>query len=267
MKKRKIGVSHLLLSCLLVSFLLLSCKKDVKPTQVSIEEVVDSIPQQEEIVVFDTIPKKYLIGKVDYTTDSLFARIPDDLTTKHNVYLHKDALASYKKMAKAAAEDGVYVKINSAARNFNYQKSIWLRKWKGYEQDGLKGIAIAQKILLYSSMPGTSRHHWGTEIDLNSFNNKHFASGKGLKTYNWLTENADQYGFCQTYTAMDSLRNTGYQEEKWHWSYVPVAEKYTEAYARQVTYADIAGYKGSEFAEPMRMIPDFVLGIHPSCRE
>ncbi|NJK84501.1 MAG: M15 family metallopeptidase [Saprospiraceae bacterium] len=39
----------------------------------------------------------------------------------------------------------------------------------------------ALKILKYSSMPGTSRHHWGTDIDLNSFSNSYFEQGEGKK--------------------------------------------------------------------------------------
>ena len=49
-------------------------------------------------------------------------------------------------------------------------------------------------------MPSTSRHHWGTDIDLNSLNNSYFSSGKGLKEYDWLTTNANHYGFYQVYT-------------------------------------------------------------------
>ncbi len=50
-------------------------------------------------------------------------------------------------------------------------------------------------------MPGTSRHHWGTEIDLNALNNKWFENGKGLKVYQLAYKNAAQYGFHQPYTA------------------------------------------------------------------
>ena len=65
-------------------------------------------------------------------------------------------------------------------------------------------------------MPGsTSRHHWGTEIDIHSLKNGDFADGEGLKIYEWLTTHAEDYGFYQPYTA-----EQGYEEEeKWHWSY------------------------------------------------
>ena len=37
----------------------------------------------------------------------------------------------------------------------------------------------------------------------------------------WLVQNGASYGFCQPYTAG---RCAGYNEEKWHWSYMPLSE-------------------------------------------
>jgi len=50
-------------------------------------------------------------------------------------------------------------------------------------------------------MPGTSRHHWGTDVDLFSLDNKFFESGDGKIWYSWMVQNAAKYGFCQPYTA------------------------------------------------------------------
>ncbi len=75
-------------------------------------------------------------------------------------------------------------------------------------------------ILLYSSMPGTSRHHWGTDFDINELKNSYYDKGDGKIVYTWLKQHAHKYGFCQPYT---KGRKKGYEEEKWHWSYIPVA--------------------------------------------
>ena len=83
-----------------------------------------------------------------------------------------------------AKRDSIDLKIISGTRNFYEQKAIWNRKWNLY--NNLNPIHRAKKILEYSSMPSTSRHHWGTDIDLNSLNNSYFNTGKGLKTYQWL---------------------------------------------------------------------------------
>ena len=61
----------------------------------------------------------------------------------------------------------------------------------------MDSLKAAKTILLYSSMPTTSRHHWGTDMDINSLENSYFASGQGLKEYTWLKKNAAKFGFCQ----------------------------------------------------------------------
>jgi len=135
-------------------------------------------------------------------------------------------------MYNAAKADGIDLVVRSATRNFSYQRGIWERKWSGKTKlsDGVNAatdITVdrdrAVKIMNYSAMPGASRHHWGTDIDLNSFNNSYFESGTGLKVYKWLEQNAHKYGYCRPYTPKNNGR-TGYEEEKWHWSYTPLSK-------------------------------------------
>jgi len=209
--------------------------------------------------------KKQLLGKVSYTTDSLYIRIPDSLTSKRGIYLHKDALAAYLRMYNYAKKDSIDLTILSAGRNFDYQKGIWERKWNRNIAKGITGIDNVKKILEYSSMPGTSRHHWGTEVDLNNLNNSYFAKGKGLREYNWLVANAISFGFCQTYSPKDTHRPHGYNEEKWHWSYLPISLEMTEAYEAKITYEDIKGFKGAEYAKDAQAKEHYVLGLNPKC--
>ncbi len=123
----------------------------------------------------------------------------------------------------------------------------------------------ALKILLYSSMPGTSRHHWGTDIDLNSFVNSYFEKGEGAKIYDWLTANAASYGFCQPYTEKGESRPFGYEEERWHWSYLPLAKQLTELAKVKLKDEAISGFKGAEVAPQIRVVEKYVLGISKSC--
>jgi LAS superfamily LD-carboxypeptidase LdcB len=115
-------------------------------------------------------------------------------------------------------------------------------------------------------MPGTSRHHWGTDVDLNSMDPKYFDTEAGKKIYDWLKTNASAYGFGQPYCAKGADRATGYEEEKWHWSYLPIARQCTDAYQRKVKYSDITGFSGSETAEELKVIEDYVMGINKSCK-
>ena len=115
-------------------------------------------------------------------------------------------------------------------------------------------------------MPGTSRHHWGTDIDLNDLNNPYFEKGKGKKIYDWLVANAHEYGFCQVYSEQGPERPYGYFEEKWHWSYVPVARRLTEQYKLKIQNMDITGFEGSHTAVAIDMVNNYVLGINAACK-
>ncbi len=110
-------------------------------------------------------------------------------------------------------------------------------------------------------MPTSSRHHWGTDMDLNNLNNTYFEKGTGLKLYNWLLEHAKTYGFNQVYTSKINGR-TGYNMEKWHWSYMPLSEKYLTFYNENISYKDITGFKGSEQAKTIDVIKNYVNGIY-----
>jgi LAS superfamily LD-carboxypeptidase LdcB len=177
-------------------------------------------------------------------------------------------------MHEAAASDGIDLKILSATRNFNEQKRIWEAKWTGerlvQNNENLANSTPdpkerALKILRWSSMPGSSRHHWGTDIDLNAFENNYFESGEGLKIYNWLTSNASSFGYCQPYTPKNDLRPNGYNEEKWHWSYLPIAKPLSDAAKAHLKNEMIKGFKGSETAVSIDILNNFILGINNAC--
>jgi len=141
---------------------------------------------------------------------------------------------------------------------FDEQKAIWERKWKIYKN--LEPIERANKILEYSSMPSTSRHHWETEIDLNSLANSYFEKGIGKKEYEWLLKNANSYGFTK-FIRIKLKGRIGYNLERWHWSYIPLASKYLSYYNTHIDYSDTIGFKGSELAKTLNSITHYVNGI------
>lgn len=201
--------------------------------------------------------KKTLLGQVNYKTDARFVKVEKKYTHK-TIYLRKEAYRAFVEMAESAQKEGIQLRIISGARNFNHQKSIWSRKWKQRTQFPPKERAV--NILKFSSMPMTSRHHWGTDIDLNSLNNSYFENGKGKKLYQWLNAHAAEYGFCQVYTSKISGRK-GYEEEKWHWSYMPLASQLLEQYNQNISLEDISGFSGSEIAPQLDVIDNFVNGV------
>ncbi|MCF8298372.1 MAG: M15 family metallopeptidase [Saprospiraceae bacterium] len=249
---KKIKKNILALSLLIFSLLILS---------------FSSFRQERDIEI------KYLLGKVNPASDTNFVKINRKYTQKENIYLEKNTYAAYFEMYNSAKTDGINLLIVSAFRSFNYQKMLWERKWTGAKSVDGKNLAIefpnpkerAKEILKYSAMPGTSRHHWGTEVDINSVSNSYFNTKTGIAVYEWLKINASKFGFCQTYSEKNENRPKGFEEEKWHWSYIPVARKYLNAYKEKITYEHLKDYKGCETAKDLNVINDYVLGISSGC--
>ncbi|MBN8577310.1 MAG: M15 family metallopeptidase [Cytophagales bacterium] len=215
------------------------------------------------------VDKNYLLGKFDPATHSQFVKLADEHTrgSGRGAYLRKETYEAFLKMSAAARQEGIALTIISATRNFDSQKRIWENKWNGKVPVEGKDLTTvtdlkerARLILLYSSMPSTSRHHWGTDMDLNALENSYFETGEGLKIYTWLKAHAAEYGFCQPYTSKTTGRS-GYEEERWHWSYLPLSGEFLNQYTKQVSYKDISGFAGSDIAKQMAVIKNYVEGV------
>ena len=206
-------------------------------------------------------------GQMDYAHDSLFLQVSTDYALKP-FYLQRTTYAAFLRMHEAAKQDGIELKIVSGARSFEEQRRIWEWKWGEAEKKQFNSdLEIATYILRFSLMPGTSRHHWGTEIDLNNINNSYFEKGYGLKVYAWLQENAADFGFCQVYDDKVASGRNGCNTEKWHWSYMPLSEQYLQIYNAGITYQDITGFSGAELAESLHIIEHYVNGVAATCHE
>jgi zinc D-Ala-D-Ala carboxypeptidase len=209
----------------------------------------------------------YLMGKIDPASHPDFAAVGKPYTDKTGMFLRKETLAAFEKMYDAAKKDGVILRIISATRTFTQQKGIWEGKWTRFAREAPAPEARALKILEYSAMPGVSRHHWGTDIDLNDLNNPSFEpGGKYARVYEWLLAHAAEYGFCQPYTAKDDKRPNGYNEERWHWTYQTLSAELTNQYLQSVKPDMISGFQGAETAGPLEVIPHYAGGINQACR-
>lgn len=222
-----------------------------------------------------TYSKEYLMGRFEPAKHPDFCLIEAEHAASGGMYLRIDVYEAFKKMHAAALRDGVRLRIVSATRTFGRQKTIWENKWNGKTlvEGGVDltkaepdPVRRALRILRFSSMPGTSRHHWGTDIDLNSLENEWFATGEGQRLYEWLQQRAGEFGFCQTYTAKGPHRPFGYEEEKWHWSWTPLSSRLTQLAAETLRDDDIRGFDGDSTANSVHMVERYVLGIDPSCR-
>jgi LAS superfamily LD-carboxypeptidase LdcB len=252
----------------------LSCQQGEKPQQAT--PSIDTLPAQKEIIHIaeDAFSKDFIRGMFNPKTHEDFVEIDNKYADRKGLYMQRQAYIDFIRMWEQAKAEGINLQIRSAARNFNRQRQIWEAKWTGQRLTD-KGENLAEstpnpeeralKILQWSSMPGTSRHHWGTDIDLNNFTNSYFEKGKGLQEYDWLLTNASNFGFCQVYTAKDQKRPHGYNEEKWHWSYLPLARDYTEYARLYLKDEDITGFLGSGTAVSIGIKQKYILGISNVC--
>jgi len=201
--------------------------------------------------------KAELLGDIDPGRHRDFDKVRSKYCTKES-YLREEVYDAFKDMWDAAQADGISLTIISATRNRSYQKGIWNRKWLSFGGDESDR---AERILQYSSMPGTSRHHWGTDLDLNALENSYFESGEGAEIYAWLQAHAAEFGFYQPYTRFNPYRDAGYREEKWHWSYFPTASRIQRAYRLEIDYAQLKGFMGDAYAEKLDVINNYVMGV------
>ena len=250
--------------------LLLACRASHISTEHELLEQARKIEVEKKI---------YLMGMFDPSTRENFVLVSSENAFGANdMYLRKETYDAFILMCEAAKKDGVDLKIASATRNFYYQKGIWDEKWaeldivEGQENiqlDASDRLRRFQKILEFSSAPGTSRHHWGTDLDINRINplyaGSSYDSAQREKIYSWLVKNASQFGFCQTYTPKDASRKTGYKEERWHWSYTPLSKIFTQEYKNLIKNEDIYGFLGDEYVSEYDLVNNYVLGINPEC--
>ena len=166
--------------------------------------------------------------------------------------LQPDAARAYLALRSAALRDGLAVAAASSFRPFERQLAIWNDKFLGrrslldregraLERARLAEAQIVQAILQWSALPGASRHHWGTEIDVFDRNTlaagqpqlvpAEFAPGGAFSALEqWLQQHAERFGFFRPY---DRDRG-GVAPEPWHLSFAPVSCQALQALTLEV---------------------------------
>jgi len=218
--------------------------------------------------VFKTNEKDFLIGK---SKTSIFKK-----TGTH--FLEKETALQFQLMQNAALQDGIEIEIASAFRSFSRQKKIFESKFEALQKENKTALEAIQQIIRYSSIPGTSRHHWGTEIDIIQKIDKNLYKGDVLSTSHfskggafydlhlWMQKNAASFGFYLSYT--DAKDRTGFLYEPWHYSYLPSSKKYLKAYLQYnmqdlIQTEKVKGFHALDREFFNNYFTKYILGINP----
>ena len=174
--------------------------------------------------------------------------------------LHYEVVASFLAMREAAAHAGLDLVAVSSFRDFDRQVLIWNRKWRGerplLDGDGqpvdaasLDDARRVDAILRWSAIPGGSRHHWGSDVDLvdaaavprdyqvQLVPAEYARDGVFARLAQWLDANMGRFGFHRPY----ATEGFGAGVEPWHLSYWPVASRAIEELTLGVLKRAIAG--------------------------
>jgi LAS superfamily LD-carboxypeptidase LdcB len=202
--------------------------------------------------------------------------------------LHYAVATSFLAMRDAAARDGIDLQAVSSFRDFERQLLLWNRKWRGerplHARDGavleharLSEAGLVDAILAWSAIPGGSRHHWGSDVDVvdaavmppgyqvQLLPSEYAVDGIFARLTGWLDRNMARFGFYRPYGS----DRGGAGIEPWHLSYGPIAAEAMEALSLPVLRnalldADMLG-KQAVLDRLPEIYTRFILAVDPPC--
>ncbi|AWX13601.1 peptidase M15 [Mergibacter septicus] len=190
---------------------------------------------------FTTLPLENLCGKAR----SHLVYLPVQFSGNH--WLQQPVVQAFLGLQQQAKKAGFNLQPASSFRDFQRQLIIWNTKFNGErkvhnDQGQALDLTIllpwekCQAILRWSALPGASRHHWGTEIDI--FDPNLLPQNQTLQLEPWeyekggyffelsqfLAETLVQFDFYLPFSHLTEEKQIGY--EPWHISYLPLAQHY-----------------------------------------
>jgi LAS superfamily LD-carboxypeptidase LdcB len=172
-----------------------------------------------------------IFSQNEVTKGDFFLLGKSDLKEILRLGLLPEAYLKFKEMQNDAKKEGIEIEIVSGYRSYQKQKYIWNNKYNKNFKKGIFGIKNINRIIQYSTLPGTSRHHWGTDIDIIDkrftpegdllIEKNYSENGIYSQLYRWMKKNSKKYRFYLVYD--DSPKRKGFKFEPWHYSYKPLS--------------------------------------------
>ena len=212
------------ISIILVGFLIIKFRNN---SDVIEETFSDSEYIEEQNVIEVILPTRkeindwrlVLVNKENPLTEDFTIELENIDSTKQ---FDKRAIGELKQMLQDMKSSGIRnIWVQSAYRSIEYQKTLYDNKINDYLN---KGATMEEAEMLtseYINKPGESEHNLGLAVDFNNVNNDF----ENTKAYEWLKENAKDYGFVMRYPK-EKARITGVAYEPWHWRYVGKEHSY-----------------------------------------
>lgn len=161
--------------------------------------------------------------------------------------IHKAVVEPFLALRQAAGNEGFDLRIVSGFRDFQRQWQIWQAKVRGERpvlDRSANPLDVTQcskeellfHILHWSALPGASRHHWGTDIDIYDaaavdadyevqlVPAETENSGPFAPLHAWLDTYLPQTDFFRPYVSA----GRGVAPERWHLSYAPLANQFQQ---------------------------------------
>ena len=187
----------------------------------SIEDIVTKVNLNLDKEIYtDTRPSTnlntnyLLVNKFNYLDSNYIPEnleLLDNSYAKSGIYLVKEAKDNIERLIDKAKNDGMNIRVISAYRSYSYQENLYNNYVKN---DGVENADT------YSARPGYSEHQTGLVVDITrAFDD--FNNFENTNEYNWMLENAHNYGFILRYPK-DKEDITTYSFEAWHYRYVGV---------------------------------------------
>ncbi len=219
--------------------------------------------------LFPIEPYLYITGRYDAANTADFVQLPKELTNGMSAHLRIEAADDLHAMIAAAKRDGISLYVSSSTRSFSHQARLWNARYNGTILTAGKNLKIAypdpkervQELSKYSAPPGLSRHHWGTDIDLNSTSLAYWESSRGRRILLWLRKNAGDYGYLMVYT---KHRDEGFSYEPWHWSYAPLARPILRDHFRN--YVTLDNFDGANIGATLPEWEVYAFSVNDSLK-